>query len=104
MVVKRPQLPTTRIAHCFNPYLIENTLNLSRKTNLEEIAEDDDDFNRIPQCNIAPSVIAVPPSFMFYTEEENNNLLDECIQKDIAWSVTNGVPSNAGEDIPLLGC
>ena len=48
------------------------------------------------------SARAVSPSFMLYTEEENTNLLDECIQKDIAWFVANGLPSNAGEDIALL--
>ena len=55
MVVKSQELPTTRIAHCFN------------------------------------------------VEEENTNLLEECIQKDTAWSVANGLLSNAGEHIPLLG-
>ena len=67
---------TTHHMNCtwFQPILNGEHIELEPKSNLEEIAEDDDDFNRIPEYMITTLV-----PFMFYTKAENTNLLFECI-------------------------
>ena len=43
-----------------------------------------------------------PLPFNAYNDNASTDLLSECLKKDIAWSIANGVPSEPGI-LPLLG-
>ncbi len=45
-----------------------------------------------------------PPAFSNYQHDEGNQLLEESLRRDVAWSLANGLPSaESTSDYPLLG-
>ena len=45
-----------------------------------------------------------PPQFPQHYDDEKNDLLVQCLQKDVLWALANGAPSSEnGEKLPLLG-
>ena len=44
-----------------------------------------------------------PPIFDAYIDDDKQDLLYESLQKDIAWSVANGLPDSNDDHLPLLG-
>ena len=64
---------------------------------------ENEDFDNLTSYDIPKSARVGPPSFPDFIDNENTDLLDTSFSKNIAWSMANGVPANAEDNLPLLG-
>ena len=81
----------------FQPLIPGETLDEPRNESNEYIGEYEPYVNDIEEYNLGQ--LADPKPFPSYVDDKSTKLLEECFQKDVVWSIANGLPG----DIPLTG-
>ena len=85
----------------YSTFTKEETTNENLSDNLVIIEEGVDSNNNI-NYKFPCSQRKDTPVFKIYLDDQNQNLLEKCLEKDI-WSLANFLPTSEHEDLPLLG-
>jgi hypothetical protein len=61
-----------------------------------DLIDDEDEVTPVPEFNIGK--LKGPSSFLDQSDNEEHDLLDECLKRDIVWSLASAVSVNTNEE------
>ena len=61
-----------------------------------DLINDEDEVTPVPEFYIGK--LKGPPSFPDHSDNEEHDLLDECLKRDIVWSLASAVSVNTNEE------